>query len=418
MPKRPAGKKPGLLGSGLYLILAGIGFLGFCILLWRPLPVSLPAEIRSMGQFLGGLLFFPGLGLVIWGRSALGDMYFVSSSTEARLFADHHLVTRGPYRFVRHPMYLGLEMVSLGGLFLYQNWTFVFLTLSFLTLVLRAGREEEVLERAFGEEWNDYRDATPGWLPRFPVKTIHPGASALIEVILLFLPAIPAYLWVWPKVSGSELWLFQFMSYAYVFLGTLFIGLRRWNLGQLGINTRGLWLSLACGLCLLAGRLLIILSLDLGLERPQFTFLQLAGNVIYYFGVVGLVEELLFRGLVYQALDSWRGARYAIWGSSIFFGLWHIIGQGPLIGLATFFIGVLFALLRWRAGGILGLILIHGLWDLQSVLLVAESNQQVLNAERIQFIHPAWVLVGLLMMLFPAFYLWLIHPRITRHNFT
>ena len=60
----------------------------------------------------------------------------------------------------------------------------------------------------------------------------------------------------------------------------------------------------------------------------------------------------------------------AIWGSSFGFLLWHVFGQGPLAGMATFVIGLLFALIRWRAGGILGLIIFHGLWDLETVWLV------------------------------------------------
>lgn len=172
----------------------------------------------------------------------------------------------------------------------------------------------------------------------------------------------------------------------------------------------GLWL----GLSRLPGRLLIILSIDFGLEQPQYSTLQLAGNLLFYIGLVGLVEELLFRGLLYQAFDSWLGTRWAIWGSAVGFALWHIFGQGPLIGFATFLVCLIFALVRWRAGGILGLVLIHGLWDLQSVLLVAGSNAQILNAGSIQFIYPVLVWVGFLMMLFPAFYLWLIHPRVIR----
>ncbi len=52
------------------------------------------------------------------------------------------------------------------------------------------------------------------------------------------------------------------------------------------------------------------------------------------------------------------------------------------------FIGLVFALLRWRVGGILGLIVLHGLWDLHAVLLVADSNAQVLSWGRPEIPHP------------------------------
>jgi hypothetical protein len=92
---------------------------------------------------------------------------------------------------------------------------------------------------------------------------LSPSQSALLEIGLLFLPAIPAYLWVWPNLKGAQMDAFQVVVYLYVLAGTLIIGLRRWNWGQLGMNTRGIRLTLACGLAILAARLMIILSIPL-----------------------------------------------------------------------------------------------------------------------------------------------------------
>ncbi len=58
---------------------------------------------------------------------------------------------------------------------------------------------------------------------------ISPGLGALLEVGLLFLPAIPAYLWVWPNLEGSQVDLFQGLVYVYMIAGSLFIGRRRWT---------------------------------------------------------------------------------------------------------------------------------------------------------------------------------------------
>jgi membrane protease YdiL (CAAX protease family) len=127
---------------------------------------------------------------------------------------------------------------------------------------------------------------------------------------------------------------------------------------------------------------------------------------MYYFGLVGLVEELLFRGLVYHALEQWLGSRWAIWGSAFGFMLWHIFGQGLLIGVTTFVIGLIFALIRWRAGGILGLIVLHALYDLETLLLVTDSNAQIANLSRPEIPYPILTIAGLIMMLVIPFYLW------------
>jgi membrane protease YdiL (CAAX protease family) len=220
------------------------------------------------------------------------------------------------------------------------------------------------------------------------------------------LPAIPAYLWVWPNVSGWSAWLVLSISYVYVLAGTLFIGLRRWKLAELGVNGRGIGLSLACGLVLLLARYLVIRSIAWELIPSEISPVGWIGRIVYYFLLVGLTEELLFRGLVYHALESWRGLPWAIWGSSIGFGLWHIFGQGPVAGLGTFLIGLIFAVIRWRAGGIIGLIAVHALIDLQAVLSLAESNQEIIGQGRPVIASPLLLYLGYGLLLALPLWLW------------
>ena len=168
--RRPAGRTtgyhPGMLRSSAFYLAASIFYFGTCCLLWKPLPVTLSTLGSFVALALGGLLLYAGLGLVMWGRLALGEQYFVSTSMAAQLFADHRLATHGPYALVRHPMYLGFILTGVGGLLLYLTWTFVFVSLSFLGLVTRARREEQVLEAEFGDAYRDYRQQVPGWIPR------------------------------------------------------------------------------------------------------------------------------------------------------------------------------------------------------------------------------------------------------------
>ena len=241
-----------------------------------------------------------------------------------------------------------------------------------------------------------------------------PSFSALLEIGTLFLPAIPAYLWIWPNLKGSQNDIFQVIVYLYVLAGTVFIGLRRWNWSQLGINRQGIGLTLACGLAILAARLMIILSIDWAVHPVTLTWLRLVGDLVFYIGLVGLVEELLFRGLIYRLLEDARGGRWAIWGSSFGFGLWHVFGQGPLAGIATSLIGLLFAQIRWRGGGIVGLIVLHGLWDLETVWLVADSSSAIFNHGVVAFRYPVLVYLGTLLLLLVPVYLAWVHPRIGR----
>ena len=244
----------------------------------------------------------------------------------------------------------------------------------------------------------------------------NPNLSALLEIGILFLPALPAYLWIWPNLNVSQNDLFQAFVYVYILAGTVYIGRRRWSWDELGVNRNGLRLSLACGVVILTARLLIIRGIEWSVQPPPLTWLNLVGSLLFYFFLVGLVEELLFRGLLYRLLEDWGGVRWAIWGSSFGFLLWHIFGQGLVVGMATFLIGLLFALIRWRAGGILGLIVIHALWDLETVLLVADSNAAILGPELFSFKNLTMIRLGTILLILTPIYLWKIHPIVKQNR--
>ena len=135
-------------------------------MLWKPIPIVLSPAARIVALALGALLLFPGLALVLWGRLVLGKMYNVSSALGAQLYADQQLITHGPYAIVRNPMYVGIIAATLGGLLIYRTWSLVF-ALTFFGLVIRARREEQVLAAEFGQQWADYCQQVPGWIPRF-----------------------------------------------------------------------------------------------------------------------------------------------------------------------------------------------------------------------------------------------------------
>ncbi len=234
------------------------------------------------------------------------------------------------------------------------------------------------------------------------------GLSALLEVVVMFLPAIPAYLWLWPNVAGTSAWVANALSDLYAIAGSLVIGLRRWSLELLGVSRKGLWMGIACALAIVTGRSLVILSVAWNLPAPQFSPLRLVGEFVFDIALVGIGQELLFRGLIYRAFEDWRGTGWAIWGSSICFGFWHL-GGGPLIIITTALYGLIFALLRWRTGSILGAILVHGLMDFAGTLLL--PNTDVLSLGRPNIPHPSWMILGLVLIVAPPIYLWLFYPR-------
>ena len=80
--------------------------------------------------------------------------------------ASARLVTRGPYRFTRNPMYLGFTLIYL-AITVWINSVWPLLILPVVLLVMHYGvvrREEAYLERRFGREYREYRARVRRWL--------------------------------------------------------------------------------------------------------------------------------------------------------------------------------------------------------------------------------------------------------------
>lgn len=154
------------LRSPVFYLIATAFFLGVAWLGWIPLPMSFSPTIRIVLVTLGSLLYFPGLIFLLWGRLELGKNYFVSTSMGAQLFADHQLISSGPYAIVRHPMYVGLAFAAWGALLIYFTWTTVYFAVFAPMLAVRAFREEQALSAEFGEKWQEYCKRVPAFIPR------------------------------------------------------------------------------------------------------------------------------------------------------------------------------------------------------------------------------------------------------------
>lgn len=115
-------------------------------------------------QAAGLALAFAGGGLWLWATVVLvarGD------GTPLPLDPPRRLVVSGPYRWIRHPMHLGLIAFFAGEALLFRSVVFLLLVaLLALGAFLWSRHEERELERRFDGPYVRYRDAVPGWLPR------------------------------------------------------------------------------------------------------------------------------------------------------------------------------------------------------------------------------------------------------------
>ncbi len=168
--RRPTGQQTGAASKVLrtpYLVIATLLFIVLGYVIWIPLPLHLPQAVQLNLSILGVIILLPSLALYIWGLRSLGRNFNASSGFGVRLNEAHQLVTHGPFAFMRHPMYLAAILASWGGLLLYHTWSMLGLAMILFGLIYRGHKEEAALAQAFGQEWETYKQAVPGWLPRF-----------------------------------------------------------------------------------------------------------------------------------------------------------------------------------------------------------------------------------------------------------
>ena len=124
---------------------------------WSSLP--LPIWLRWTGVALFAITAL----LLIWTLRSLGPNLTDTVVTRQA----HTLVTRGPYRWVRHPFYVCMALFTLAIALTASNW-FLIATgiLVFSLLAARSRTEEDQLLARFGEPYRAYQLRTGRFLPR------------------------------------------------------------------------------------------------------------------------------------------------------------------------------------------------------------------------------------------------------------
>ena len=113
--------------------------------------------------------FFIGLPLVFFGISFnlwAGRLFKEKKTTVKPFQRPSALVVEGPFRFTRHPMYLGFVSILLGLAFVLNNAVTLLLPMAMLMTmqILFVSREEQTLEEIFGDDYRHYKKRVRRWL--------------------------------------------------------------------------------------------------------------------------------------------------------------------------------------------------------------------------------------------------------------
>ncbi|MGA8655406.1 MAG: isoprenylcysteine carboxylmethyltransferase family protein [Chthoniobacterales bacterium] len=133
--------------------------LGILASLWHPFYLLPPA----LAWTLGGVMLASGVVLgPIWGVRTLR----MAGTTIRPDKATAKLVTDGPFRFSRNPLYLALTLMYVGFALIANSVWALFLLLPVILIMSRfvIRREEEYLARTFGDEYAHYKMNVRRWI--------------------------------------------------------------------------------------------------------------------------------------------------------------------------------------------------------------------------------------------------------------
>ena len=132
------------------------------LLLAGTMPVPDARLLAHRPEMAGLAMVLAGAGVAVWSRLVLARNW----SGAVELKVGHELIVRGPYRFVRHPMYAGILLMFLGtALVRGTAQAFGAVALFFFLHVWKLRTEESLLARHFSGDFEAYKARTKALVP-------------------------------------------------------------------------------------------------------------------------------------------------------------------------------------------------------------------------------------------------------------
>ena len=124
---------------------------------WTHLPLG------ELTQWLGIILAIPPIFFLVWVHRHLDTQWSVA----LELQEEHNLITSGPYNRIRHPMYLGIFVYTIGLMLISSDLlVFIFFAFSIWVNYIRIPDEEQMMIDEFGDEYREYIKHSGKLFPR------------------------------------------------------------------------------------------------------------------------------------------------------------------------------------------------------------------------------------------------------------
>lgn len=147
-------------------VLGLVGFLAVMAYSVKPVWISWASlSFRMEVRWIGVVLALLGFALLQWAQNTLGKNW----SDTPRMIREQALVTAGPYRYMRHPIYTAFLLIFGSTLLISANWLIglAWIGMTSLEVASRIDFEEHLMLEYFGEQYREYMKKTGRYLPRW-----------------------------------------------------------------------------------------------------------------------------------------------------------------------------------------------------------------------------------------------------------
>jgi len=149
--------------NGSYKIVVAASYMAlFVVFLLRKFNLGV---FSGSFQYVGFILIIVGILLREWAIYLLGNCF----TTRVQVREKAKLVTRGPYKCIRHPAYTGILLTFAGIPLAIGTWLGMIIAfmVKLIAIEYRIHVEEKVLKEAFGSEYEEYKKSTWKLFPIF-----------------------------------------------------------------------------------------------------------------------------------------------------------------------------------------------------------------------------------------------------------
>ncbi len=128
------------------------------------IPIQFPSSSLDKIFVISGVIFYvSGFVFSVWARLTMKEKW-IPAGEKHDLKRQNKIITSGPFKYSRNPIYLGLLLFYLGSCLTLRSYYIIFVIITYFYFYKVILKEEVFLEKNFGKDYLRYKQKTPRFI--------------------------------------------------------------------------------------------------------------------------------------------------------------------------------------------------------------------------------------------------------------